>query len=150
MNELQTLVTLFDNYASSNGFVFAHGTRAFTNLKTNEATTNKFIHLYEMDIVPVKQGELYLNLANFRGTFFMGMKSVISETFYQGNNDPSGLTYRFDKYFVPLYDDMTSFINQLNNCSEIDLTVSQITKRVNYMDANMDGYLIDFSANLDV
>jgi|TARA_R100000951_G_scaffold109276_1_gene106197 hypothetical protein len=150
MNELQILVNTFDNYASSNGFVFAHGTRAFTNLKTNEADTNKFLHLYEVDIVPVKQGQLYLNLANFRGTFFLGMKSIISETFYQGNNDPAGLNYRFDKYFVPLYTDMVNFINQLNVCDEFDLTVGNITKRVNYMDANMDGYLIDFTINLDV
>lgn len=150
MNELQTLVNTFDNYASSNGFVFAHGTRAFTNLKTNEATTDKFLHLYEVDIVPVKQGQLYLNLANFRGTFFLGMKSIISETFYQGNNDPAGLNYRFDKYFVPLYNDMVNFINQLNVCDDFDLTVGNITKRVNYMDANMDGYLIDFTINLDV
>ena len=150
MNELQILVNTFDNYASSNGFIFAHGQRAFVNLKTNEGETDKFLHLYDMDIVPVKQGELYLNLANFRGTFFIGMKSIMSETFYQGNNDPAGLNYRFDKYFVPLYNDMTNFINQLNICDEFDLTVGNITKMVNYMDANMDGYLVDFTANLDV
>ena len=148
MNKLEYIVTTFNDFANDNGFVFAHGSKAFVNLKTNEANKNTFLHLYELDISPVKVNGIEINMGNFRGDFFIGMKSLISETFYKGNNDPIKLDYRYNKYFVPLYDELTKLINQLNTCGEIDLTIPSVTKRINYMDANMDGYLVNFTANV--
>lgn len=152
MNKLEILVTEFHKYADLKKFIFAHGFAYDVNLKDNEGDNvmqDTFLHLYEVQPSPEAIEPFGLDWGVFRVNFFIGMNSLPKETFYKSNKGVSDLTgYKFDKYFVPSFDAMTNFIDTMSNCNDLDFTVNSITKKQNYQDINMDGFLISASVKL--
>lgn len=146
MNELQLLVQSFSNYAQINNFVFSHGLASEFNQKeyegNNPSNGEVFLHLYEVEPTP-DTSDLYIDFGVFRVNFFIGMKSLLSDQFYGANKGVKGINYRYDKYFVPLYDHFKGLVNNIHVCDNINTNVNSVTKRINYLDHNLDGYLVN-------
>lgn len=146
MNELKVLVSEMNNYAIMNNWVFVHDFVSGSNQQMNEGNAPSqrevFLQLYDVKPNPTPE-QIGVDFSAFNVDIFLGMKSDIGEVFYEQNKGVQNDVYRFDKYFVPLFDDMKSLINYMSVCKSIAFeSISPIIKRINYQDHNLDGYLI--------
>lgn len=144
MNELEYLITQMDTYASTKTWGFAHGFVSQVNQKQNESDSDILLQVFDVKTQP-KVLEIGVEFNTFQVDLFLGMPSVLGNAFYK---QESGVTvdsgeYAFNKTFVPLFDEMKSFINYLSVCDKVSFeNISPIVQRVNYQDHNLDGYSI--------
>lgn len=144
MNELEYLITQMDIYASNKTWGFAHGFVSQVNQKQNESDSDILLQVFDVKTQP-KVLEIGVEFNTFQVDLFLGMPSVIGSAFYKQDSGvvvDSG-EYSFNKTFVPLFDEMKSFINYLSVCDRVSFeNISPIVQRVNYQDHNLDGYSI--------
>lgn len=145
MNELEILVKKFNDYADSNIWNFAHGQTYFINQKENEgnAPSDNQIQLFLFEPSPlVTISNTAFEMNEFRAQFFIGMKSLPSDDYYKSNNGFVGVNYRFDKYIVPCFTELKTFIQNISFCEGFEVSVNSIDQRTNYLDHNVDGFLV--------
>jgi hypothetical protein len=152
MNELETLVKGFNDYADLNGLIFGHGFTYDINQLQNEGDnniTNTFLHLYEVEPTPEVIDPYGFDWGVFRVNFFIGMNSIVNEQFYKANKGVASANgYKFDKYYVPSFTACKEFINSMSNCNDFEMRINSMPKKQNYQDANMDGFLISATVRL--
>jgi len=144
MNELEYLITQMNIYASNKTWGFAHGFVSQVNQKQNESDSDILLQVFDVKTQP-KVLEIGVEFNTFQVDLFLGQPSVHGTAFYKQDSGvvvDSG-EYSFNKTFVPLFDEMKSFINYLSVCDRVSFeNISPIVQRVNYQDHNLDGYSI--------
>lgn len=143
MNELEYLVTTMNTYANTKTWSFAHGFVSGVNQKENEGDSDVFLQVFDVKTVP-KVLDIGVEFNTFQVDLFLGMPSTLGNAFYKQDSgvDATG-EYKFNKYFVPLFDEMKLFINYLSVCDKVSFeNITPIIQRINYQDHNLDGYSI--------
>lgn len=150
MNELEYIVKSIDDYSGLNDYLFSHGFESEFNLQMNEGTTTSlnetFIHLYELEPIINRVNNLYLEFDTFRSNLFIGNKSNLDDLFYSSGHLVNN---RHHNYFIPLWGVIKDLLSNLHGCQGIDITVNSAVKRINYLDHNIDGYLINLTLKVD-
>lgn len=149
MNNLELIVNIFKDYATTNNWSFGHGFVYDLNQKGNETIKETLLFLYEMDWLPTKDNRTGNNeFKTVSGTYFIGMKSSMALNYFEQENGVKGSEYKHDKYFVPLFNANKSMVSSIN-CDN-DITIQSMVQYVNYLDHNLDGYMVKFTLELDV
>tara|TARA_R110001632_G_scaffold79185_1_gene177479 strand:- start:3416 stop:3871 length:456 start_codon:yes stop_codon:yes gene_type:complete len=144
MNELEYLITQMNTYATNKTWGFAHGFVSQVNQKENEGDSDIFLQVFDVKTQP-KVLEIGVEFNTFQVDLFLGMPSVLGNAFYKQDSGVvvDSSNYAFNKTFVPLFDEVKTFINYLSVCDRVSFeNISPIIQRVNYQDHNLDGYSI--------
>jgi hypothetical protein len=143
MNELEYLITKMNDYAITKTWGFAHGFISGVNQKENENDSDVSLQVFDVKTLP-KVLDIGVEFNTFQVDLFLGMPSTIGNAFYkQDKGVVAPGEYKFNKYFVPLFDEMKLFINYLSVCDKVSFeSITPIVQRINYQDHNIDGYSI--------
>ena len=144
MNELEYLITQMNNYATTKTWGFAHGFVSQVNQKQNEGISDIFLQVFDVKTLPKIQ-DIGVEFNTFQVDLFLGMPSKLGDAFYKQDSGVvlASNEYAFNKCFVPLFDEVKTFVNYLSVCDKVSFeNVSPIIQRVNYQDHNLDGYSI--------
>ena len=143
MNELEYLITQMNDYADNKTWSFAHGFISGVNQKENESDSDVFLQVFDVKTLP-KILPIGVEFNTFQVDLFLGMPSLLGNDFYKRKGGVTAVgEYKFNKYFVPLFDEMKVFTNYLSVCDNVSFeNITPIIQRINYQDQNLDGYSI--------